>query len=184
VEDIFDLEPETLIDRNDSFIISYPHILNYFSSLTKISEGDLVRGAHMIYGWMPTILHLHTENRSLKRGAEIMTGAKSGTLSGDDITYLKDLINHSAIGTSKLLHFVAPSHYAIWDSNVCYFVHGFKDHSKVNNVGRYLEYVDILKSLKKNGRFKAFHASVNKKVGHRVSALRALELTMFSQRGS
>jgi len=181
VPDVFSLEPRTPINRNDSFILSYRHILKYFSGLKKISDDDLDRGAHMVYGWMPTILHLHPAEPciSLKGGAEILTKAKSETLTRDEIAYLKCLINNSVVGTSKLLHFVAPNHYAIWDSKVCSFVHGFNNRRRANNVERYLEYLELLKSLMKDSRFKSFHAVVNKECGYHVSALRALELRMF-----
>jgi hypothetical protein len=54
MEDVFELESHTLI-RQSSYIVSYPYLLGYFAKST-FDAADVVRGAHMVYGWMPTIL--------------------------------------------------------------------------------------------------------------------------------
>ena len=79
MRNIFDLEPHTQVLQDDSYIISYPHILSYFSALETIGGADVVRGAHMVYGWMPTVLDLYPEtpNKTLIEIAEILTQAKN-----------------------------------------------------------------------------------------------------------
>jgi hypothetical protein len=103
-----------------------------------------------------------------------------GQLSDVNITLLAKLINHSFVGASKLLHFVAPKSFAIWDSKVYTFVHERPTyHYRVNDIINYRDYLNKLKLLKADSRFKQFHDSVNVKIGYPVSALRAIELVMF-----
>jgi hypothetical protein len=181
MRNIFRLEPRTTIPQN-SYIRSYRHILGYFAALSDLSASDLVRGAHMVYGWMPTTLDLMPRNPqiTLEVGAGLLTRAKTEMLTDAQITDLRGLINNSVIGASKLLHFVAPDRYAIWDSKVCSFVLGrAATHHCVNNVGRYRNYLNKLDTLKTDVRFREFHRSVINKVGYQVSDLRAIELVMF-----
>jgi len=60
MRDVFDLEHTTNIVADDSYIVSYPHLLGYFSAKTSLGAEDVVCGAHMVYGWMPTILELYS----------------------------------------------------------------------------------------------------------------------------
>jgi hypothetical protein len=181
--DVFDREPRTSMPRGSSYILSYPHLLSYFTSKEVIEPADLVRGAHMAYGWMPTILELYLEppNLGLVGGSQSLTRAKrDGALSDRDLGSLASLINNSLVGASKLLHFVAPTQFAIWDSKIYAFDFEEKPHShRVQKVANYRHYLNRLAQLQKDPRFDRFHESVNAKVGYDVSSLRALELVMF-----
>ena len=181
--DIFALEPNTTIMQEDSYILSYPHLLSYFSSKERFATEDVVRGAHMAYGWMPTVLDLYPEtlNNDLATGADLLTKAKStGALADAEVEQLARLINNSLVGASKLLHFVSPQHFPIWDSKIYAFVFQEKPHNyRVSQVSRYRQYLAQLAQLQKDSRFTSFHSSVIRKVGYQVSELRALELVMF-----
>ncbi len=181
--DVFDLEPNTRVFQDDSYILSYPHILGYFTGKKTFDSADMVRGAHMVYGWMPTVLELYPEppNRDLAAGAGILAKAKdTGVLSDEEIASLAALVNNSLVGASKLLHFVAPDHFAIWDSKIYAFVFHKKPHNyRVNEVANYRRYHSLLASIRSDPRFDAFHESVNGKIGYEVSPLRAIELVMF-----
>ena len=183
MRNIFDLEPHTQVLQDDSYIISYPHILSYFSALEAIGEADAVRGAHMVYGWMPTMLDLYPEtpNKTLIEIAELLTQAKNNNpLSEAQIQDVASVINNSLVGASKMLHFVAPHKYAIWDSKIYAFVHEKKAYNyRVNNVDLYIKYLEALDGLEKKNEFGAFHQSVNRKIGYEVSSKRAIELVMF-----
>jgi hypothetical protein len=181
--DVFDLEPNTRVLQDDSYILSYPHILSYFTGKKTFDSADMVCGAHMVYGWMPTVLELYPEppNRDLAVGAAILTKAKNtGVLSDQEIASLAALVNNSLVGASKLLHFVAPDHFAIWDSKIYAFVLHKKPHNyRVNDVANYRRYLSLLAGIRSDSRFDAFHESVNRKIGYDVSPLRAIELVMF-----
>jgi hypothetical protein len=181
MRDVFRLERGTLIPR-DSYLLSYQHILSYFTNIREISASDLVRGAHMAYGWMPTQLDLISRipGVNFDEGGRLLTAAKARMLTVAEIADLKSLVNNSVIGVSKLLHFVAPNRYAIWDSKVYSFVYEQPPNPGLaNNIDRYCTYLCVLEYLREDRRFEGFHMSVQRKVGYEISDLRAIELVMF-----
>ncbi len=187
MKDVFELERNTQIDRDNSYIVSYPHILAYFHSIKAFSEREFVCAAHIVYGWMPTVLDLNPAiiPFGLKRGADLLTQAKeTERLTDKEIEILVKLVNNSLVGTSKLLHFTAPNAFAIWDSKIYSFVFKEKAHNyRVNQVGKYREYMSGLEKIKTRPGFEAFHESVKEKVGYGISALRAIEMIMFLNSG-
>jgi hypothetical protein len=180
---IFALEPSLQVPPGDSYIASYPYLCALFGDKAVIDAGDVVLGAHMVYGWMPTVLGLDTSavrGVSLAQAGALLTAAKTRDLDKDELLALKGLVNNSIVGASKLLHFVEPTRYPIWDSRLYRFRHGRSGHAyQVNCVDAYLAYRGELTALMSDARFPAFHASVNAKVGYPVTGLRALELMMF-----
>lgn len=185
MERIFELVDGTDIPESDPYIAAYPALRDYFNCLKEIKADDVIRGAHMVYGWMPTVLSLNTstpDEGRLERAATMLNSARRGIdLKMGDLAALAKLVNNSVVGASKLLHFAAPDFYAIWDSKVCRFVTGSDRtyHQQVNDVQKYMTYIERLKVLQKHRDFKGFHAKVNTKVKYEVSPLRALELVMF-----
>jgi len=137
----------------------------------------------MAYGWMPTILELYPDQKSidLPKAAKLLTEAKTnGRLTAEQLEKLASLVNNSLVGASKLLHFVAPTNFAIWDSKVYSFVHEERPHNyRVNDAQKYLAYLDLLTSLSNDARFPIFYSSVKSKLGYDVTPFRALELVMF-----
>lgn len=183
MRDIFSLEPTTQLLADDSYVVSYPYLLEYFSSKQSISAGDVVCGAHMVYGWMPTVLELYPEQgeSDLNAAAKTLEKArKGGVLDNAEIQSLAALVNNSIVGASKLLHFAAPHNYPIWDSKVYSFVHEERPYFyRVNSVDAYQRYVAILKELAQKAELPEFHRSIETKLGYKVSPLRAIELVMF-----
>ena len=187
MKNIFEIEPKTNIPIDSSYIISYPYILSYFSEITHFTFQDVVCGAHMIYGWMPTILKLHREppHVDLNEVAEIFTSVKrQGRISNDDLSILVSYVNHSLVGVSKLLHFISPEKFAIWDSKIFSFVHEKKPYQyNVSNIEYYRNYLALVSGLATSIEFDQFNKSVNNKIGYDVSSLRAIELIMFLNSG-
>ncbi len=180
--DVYQLAPHTQIDQAQSYIRSYPHILASLASCQVLTERDFVCGAHMVYGWMPTILEIHvTESLSVLDGVSLLNKARTqGQLSCSEIQQLAQLVNRSVVGASKLLHFVNPEAFAIWDSRIYRFIYEQAPHqNRVNNAAAYERYLMLLQQLRQDERFPVFHASINQKMGYPVSALRALEVVMF-----
>ncbi|KDP87783.1 hypothetical protein CF70_034285 [Cupriavidus sp. SK-3] len=183
MEHVFELEADTQVPWTGSYIASYRDLVSYFSERDVLSAADVVRGAHMVYGWMPTVLDINpglSPPVDLHAAAGLLMAARAGRLTHRDLSALKRVVNNSIVGASKLLHFVAPDRYAIWDSKVCAFSKtGPCYAAQVNRVDRYERYLDGLTALQRDARFPAFHASVNRKVGYDVTGMRALELIMF-----
>lgn len=182
MKDIFQIEPLTEIDQTQSYIRAYPHILAALKSPQPLDEQAFICGAHMVYGWMPTVLAIHVSKAAdAHAGAVLLNKARTdGRLDNAEIEQLAGLINRSVVGASKLLHFVNPEAFAIWDSKIYRFLHQKPAyHASVNNVDTYASYLDYLRSLMQDPRFLGFHSSVNRKMGYAVSPLRALEVVMF-----
>lgn len=183
MQNVFQVELDTVIEPNVSYLKSYPYLLSYFASKKTLTSEDVVCGTHMSYGWMPTILDLYfnEHNIDLQIAAKYLNCARQvNSLPGEELQQLASLINNSFVGVSKLLHFVAPEHFAIWDSKVYAFVYEKKPYNyRVNNVTSYLNYLELLKQLQCDCRFPSFHASVNHKIGYVVTPMRALELIMY-----
>ncbi|MEQ4618292.1 MAG: hypothetical protein ABN482_09620 [Corticimicrobacter sp.] len=183
MSEVFQLAQGIRIAEGDSYILAYPHIISYFASKDIFSEEDFVCGSHMVYGWMPTILELFPEspNIGLSQAAALLSTAKrNGKLTDTELDQLASVTNNSLVGASKLLHFVSPDNFAIWDSKIYTFLFKKKPHHyQVRLVKNYRTYHRQLRELLADSRFPFLHASVNKAVGYEVSRLRALELVMF-----
>lgn len=182
MRDVYVLDPTAHIDATDPYIRSYRAIESHFRSVKHFDVDTFTVAAHAIYGWMPTILELHAASiKDLEAGAKLLNQARSGTLVDNDLRTLTDLVNNSLVGVSKLLHFAAPSHFAIWDSRVYQFVFERAPyHYRMNSVPDYRHYHEILNQIAEDRRFPSFHERVNRKVGYAVSAPRAIEVVMYS----
>ncbi|MEQ9426100.1 MAG: hypothetical protein RJQ09_16870 [Cyclobacteriaceae bacterium] len=115
-----------LIERADAISISYSewYAKSYevFKNDSDIkSIDDLIKVIAFTYSWMPTIptIHFHqviNEHLLIKR----INDLRDGKTANRELL-LKELvpvINNSVVGTSKLLHFIAPDYVPIIDSRV------------------------------------------------------------------
>ena len=102
----------------DSYIKTYPEFIQYFKNISNISKHNLVISSHFVYGWMPTIIELKFQD--MEGGVlKSLNNAKNGAmLTVGELELLKSTINNSLVGLSKLLHFINPADYAIWDSRI------------------------------------------------------------------
>ena len=172
------------------YATSYPHLLQALVG-RPIDAAGYVAVAHMVYGWMPTVLELRTADPTapFAQEASILESARNGAdLSEDQLDQLKASINNSIVGVSKLLHFLCPDRYAIWDSKVYSYMravadpgwNGRVDHEDVNKTGRYRTYMDELRCLVDGPAFQPARQRVNHEMGYPVTALRAAEVLMYA----
>jgi hypothetical protein len=170
--------------KPDSYTTSYPHLIAFFKNKDNLDYSDFIQGIHMIYAWMPTIpkLNLQDDKEFEKKCVHIINRVKSGNIiDRDEVTFLKSVINNSLVGLSKLLHFINPDIYAIWDSRVYRYIHQKEPyHSAVNNLEQYIDYIEYVTELKNDNKTAKLHNLVCELLGHQVSHLRALELIMFT----
>ncbi len=163
----------------DQYTDAYPHLISYFKEKTILTLEDFIRGAHMVYAWMPTILTVHSND--LDEVISLVNKAKNeGELQEDEIKTIASIVNNSVVGTSKLLHFISPEHFPIWDSRVYFYLTKKRGYnSRVNNAQQYLEYIALVNQIIKKDGFRTIHDTVNRRLGYDVTAIRAIEIIMF-----
>ncbi|MCB6232257.1 hypothetical protein LIS90_13475 [Flavobacterium psychrophilum] len=169
--------------ENKSDLISYPEFIQYFKSISEINKHNLIIGINFTYGWMPTIFDFRTTEieKNINLAVEILNKAKSGKdLETEDYELLKSLLNNSLVGSTKLLHFINPEKYAIWDSRVFRFLHNQEPHDyRIGDIQNYIDYQKLLQNLTKEERFLEFYQLMSSKLEYKPTNFRALELIMF-----
>jgi hypothetical protein len=185
---------DTLSEEDASYLFSYKYFLKFWEDKPKrISLKDLVVGVHFVYGWMPTIFHFKSLDASkLEEALAIINKYKNSdsieTDEPEDLEQLKVLLNNSIIGTSKLLHFINPDKYAIWDSRVHAYIRKNYEDSGIgyepNNTKNYLKYIQLLNEIKsypnfKTDFYKPLKDAIKDKYNYKISQLRAIEMILF-----
>jgi hypothetical protein len=95
---------------------------------------------------------------------------------------IKKIFNNSLIGTSKILHFLNPENYAIWDSRVFRYLtnHKLKPHTyRLENIPLYLSYLCLVKEIAERGELFDMKKDVEKVTGYKITDFRFIELVMF-----
>jgi hypothetical protein len=164
--------------RDNPFTLAYFTFLDYFHTLDQIAPEHVIIGANFTYGWMPTMLRLRSTD--IAPSAAALNRAKAGErLTDTETQTLISLINNSIVGVSKLLHFVNPQQYAIWDSRVATFYAPHLAYDHFQRPSTYRAYLDQCISLSNQPGFPELHRAVAQKVGRPITALRAIELIMY-----
>lgn len=166
------------LDKSNSYIQSYPVFLNFFKGIENIEKEHLVISAHFVYGWMPTIIHLELED--LKKILEILNKVKCGEyVDKNEIEILKTSINNSMVGLSKLLHFINPEDYAIWDSRIFRYITKKKSTYGIDRPDYYLAYLDKLRSISSLESYQELHSLISNHFDYPLTPMRAIEVMMF-----
>lgn len=166
------------IKEDDSYLNSYQEFIDYFEKIEEIEKHHLVISSHFVYGWMPTILNLKLNN--LDEILPILNQAKTDKLlDKDDLKKLRFSINNSAVGITKLLHFINPEIYPIWDSKIYKYWSGNKTISGIDKPENYLEFIRQINKITKHKDFEDIHNIIESKLQYKVSPVRALELLIF-----
>jgi hypothetical protein len=163
----------------DSYARSYPAFIRFFEN-QELNEDRLIQGIHMIYGWMPTIFEFTCDGK-LKDVLPLLESARNGTnLEACQLEILKSYLNNSLVGSSKLLHFLNPVKYPIWDSRICRFFFKKEPHQyRVGKVENYLVFKEWVCDVVQTPEFAKVHQLVDSKLGYTVSNVRAGELVLF-----
>lgn len=85
-----------------------------------IDKHSLTIGAYFSYGWMPTILKNFNMDGDVTEALRVFNNVKNNQPIADDQEYMSLIryVNNSMVGASKLLHFINPSQYPIFDSRI------------------------------------------------------------------
>ena len=163
---------------NDSYIQSYPEFLKYFESIELIEKHHLIISSHFVYGWMPTIIQVDT--RDLDKVLFLLNAAKSGhELTISELEILKFCINNSMVGLSKLLHFINPRDYAIWDSRIFKYLTGEKSQYGIDKAMNYDAYLKEINKLIQHPDYTDLHFKIERNFSYTITPMRAVEILMF-----
>jgi len=163
----------------DTYLAVYPDLIEAAKKLNDGSLEGIIAVAHMVYGWMPTIL---TFDREKLKNISLHGKINNGSIDRLFLTNMKGAVNNSIVGVSKLLHFLNPDVYAIWDSRVYHAI--FKKNPygyRVNNVEIYIQYIVKMRALIESKEID----SIQKRLielgycSEEASKMRCLELILF-----
>lgn len=166
-----------------TYDVSYPEFLKYFSDIKVITKHNLVIGINFTYGWMPTIFDFRSEN--FDEAIKILNNAKKGLIpTVVQLETLKGLFNKSLVGTTKLLHFINPEIFAIWDSRVYNYLTGEKAYNhRIGNCESYLSFLTFCKYLTEMDEYEKLHNSICKKLDYTMTKFRTVEMIMYLNGG-
>jgi len=169
--------------EKQTYDISYPEFLKYFSDIKTITKHNLIIGINFTYGWMPTIFDFRSDK--FDEAIEILNNAKNGVvLTIAQLETLKGLFNNSLVGTSKLLHFVNPAKFPIWDSRVYYYLTGELAYNhRIGNCEAYFSFIKFCEYLTQINEYEEIHQSICKRLGYPMAKLRTVELIMYLNGG-
>ena len=170
-------DAKKLGSQDDHWSRSYRAFLLFFERLDFIAPDDVLIGVNFVYGWMPTMLK-KVNLSNLERAADVLTSVKKGKiLDIGELNLIRSVTNDSVVGASKLLHFVNPYNFAIWDSKTCLYTHtkGYL----VDRSSTYISYLDRCRYLSKLPGFKEFFDIVKGQFPFSISPMRALDVVMF-----
>ena len=167
-----------ILTENDSYIDTYSEFINYFRNIDYIQKHHLVIASHFVYGWMPTIIQL--DIKEIDKVLFLLNAAKAGhLLSAEEIAIVKNCINNSMVGTSKLLHFINPQVYAIWDSRIFRYLTGNKYPYGIDKPISYLNYLEKLNEISNRVDYRSLHFKIERNFQYELTPMRAIEILMF-----
>lgn len=109
--------------NSDAYSKVYPSLVRYWQKAGDLDWDAALALLHMCYGWMPTIPNLDDIGEwsveSQMELAALLQRARAGNdLDVTGLELLKSFCNNSMNGGSKLLHWLRPDRFAIWDKRV------------------------------------------------------------------
>lgn len=169
---------------NPSDFISYKEFLTYFAGISTITKHNLVIGINFTYGWMPRIFQFRSN--MFEEALAILNNAKKGVIPKSvQLRVLKELFDNSLVGTTKLLHFINPEVFAIWDGKVYRYLTGLEANgNRMVDYEAYFDYLNFCNIIVKDPAYDNVHQSIIRKIGYTVTKLRSVELIMYSKEGS
>lgn len=111
-------EPVLLTPQAATYLRTYPVILKAAEQSPREPLALLCQLATMAYGWMPRVARIDREH--LKPATAALKKAMRVSAPHEDIAIIRNVAAclHSVVGASKLLHFLMPDDFPIWDSKV------------------------------------------------------------------
>ncbi len=174
------------LQHENSYFEQYP-TLGYAALEAKRThdDRDLLLLEMAVYAWMPQIMRSRPTSILTAEGLnELLSGKLINTEALVNFSEKTPAKNHSWVAFSKVLHFLEPEVFAIWDSRVasCF---GLKWSSQWNKLEAYTSYLNELCKLEieTQAEVNEVKAHVSRKCGYEITTMRALELMLFLEGG-
>lgn len=167
--------------QEDNYLKTYPYFISYFKDLKELNEENIIIGISLVYSWMPTILK-KLDLEKIKDATTILNKARTEErITQEELELLISTFNNSLVGSSKLLHFINPNYYAIWDSKVYRALYNNKTpyQGAISNPENYFEYIDWINGIIKQPSFNQFYERIKSLIGNDISEYRAIEYALF-----
>ena len=174
--------------RARTYMSTYPAIIS-LAGQGQINTEMFNQLCLMVYGWMPRILRIDSEY--LTAAVDAANSAKEATSEercSVDIDSIASCL-HSVVGASKLIHFLNPNVFPIWDSKIQAFrglPNGYNHMAKTTS---YLEYLDCVHEIINDGEFDEFYQRYSTAYSNRlqhnniheyqITRVRAVEVSAF-----
>lgn len=178
--------------EDTQYFDSYFEFLKYFDDIEAIDYHSLVISSYFTYGWMPTILKKFDMDGDVSKPISVFNKVKQH-IEIDDEEYMSlvKCVNNSIVGVSKLIHFINPTEYPIFDSRIKTY---FKDNDLIESVWKptyqnknkdiqqYKTYRSICLEIISNHRFNRIYDESLMKLGLNkpLTQMRVLENLFFT----
>ena len=158
--------------RAITYLATYPSIRALGTTSGEFSLARFHQIATMAYGWMPRIVRLDPDFVEHALAASVAAQAATPeTFATIPMSVIASCL-HSVVGASKVLHFVNPAVFPIWDSSIEQFrLHGEASNAHMNDVAKYLEYAEEVHRIRAEAAFPNFFAQFNAALKSRLTAL-------------
>ncbi|MEM1190153.1 MAG: hypothetical protein AAGI72_16605 [Pseudomonadota bacterium] len=160
-----------------TYLVSYPHLRDRLSRAEPLDLGEFIVAKSMVYGLMPTVMNLRKGDPELLLGTLSALRVDGQRLSHEKFADLRAIVNNSVVGASKLLHFLRPDTYPVWDSRIDRFMHG--DDADTSDANRYFDYLADFDRVRQDPLFETLRASLAAKLGYEIHTSRAFEMIMY-----
>jgi len=179
------LQAIVVAEDEQRYLFTYQELLEHFTTFHPITIRNFIVGTHIVYGWMPRMLTLYAADHQYMNIVNILNNLEQDqNIHIDNLILLKNIINHSLVGSSKYLHCLYPNCYAIWDSRVYRFINGEINWDQINNPNNYLAYLQNCREVIDEQGFHYYHQQVNQITRYDVSEMRAIEWVMYMNGGN
>ena len=171
------------LPTNNQLLTTYGPMLELAKrNKAEFDETTLIGLAHMVYGWMPTMI----QNITIKDFFDWENLIHAGSLDSDFLKKVMNLTNDSIVGASKLLHFLNPEMYPIYDSRVYKTISGKEKHNLSKDVENYICYTRKLRLLAKESKVNPTFSKIEKElvrknyIPSKCSRIRILEVCLYA----
>lgn len=168
------------ITTKNQYLKSYPVLIKATEILCRDMGSDAIPAiAHLVYGWMPTILKSYDfegkSNALIFQALDIQDVLEAHAFIQK---FTSSPVNNSMVGLSKVLHFINPEFFPIWDRRVAKHF-GIHSHSQIQRIENYLQYMKFVEAHAEHLVVRQVQKTFLEKTKVHISTTRACEFILF-----